>query len=83
VRVIQRPESRAITALRGRRVDHHLVVGDRGPRVLVPWQEQHGVAPAKALGEGPRGRELEDLDPAADATGLARRGAGMLRSPTR
>jgi len=83
VRVIQRPVSRAITALHGRRVDHHLVVGERGRRVLVPWQERHCVPPAKALGEGPRGRELADLDPATDAAVLARRSAGMLRSPTR
>lgn len=82
MRVIQRPGSRAITALRGRRVDHHLVVGERGRGVYVPWQEKQCVPP-KGLGEGRRGRELVDLDHAADATDLARRTACMLRSPTR
>ena len=83
MRVVQRSGSRARTALRCRRVDHHLVVGERGRGVLVPWQEQHCVPPAKALGEGPRGREFVGLDLAAEATEQARRGACMLRSPTR
>jgi hypothetical protein len=83
VRVIQRPGSRAITALRGRRVDHHPGVGERGRRVLVPWQEQHCVLPARALGEGPRGREFVGLDLATQATEQARRGACMPRSLAR
>ena len=83
MRVVQRSGSRARTALRCRRVDHHLVVVERGRGVLVPWQEQHCVPPAKALGEGPRGREFAGLDLAAEATEQARRGASMLRSATR
>ena len=83
MRVVQRPGSRARTALRCRRVDRHLVVSERGREVLVPWQEQHCVPPAKALGEGSRGREFAGLDLAAEATEQARRGACMLRSATR
>jgi hypothetical protein len=83
VRVVQRSWSQARTALRCRRVDHHLVVSERGRGLLVPWQEQHCVLPAKALGEGPRGREFAALDLAAEATEQARRGACMLWSPTR
>jgi hypothetical protein len=49
----------------------------------VPWQEQHCVRAAKALGEGPRGREFAGLDLAAEATEQARRGTCMLRSLTR
>jgi len=83
VRVVQRPGSWARTALRCRRADHHLMFSERGRGVLVPWQEQHCVPPAKALGEGPRGREFAGLDLAAEATEQARRGACMLRSATR
>ena len=80
---IQRPGSRTRTALHCRQVDRHLVVGQRGRGVLVPWQEQHCVLPAKALGEGPRGREFAGLDLATEITEQARRGACMLRSPMR
>jgi hypothetical protein len=83
MRVVQRPGSRDRTALRCRPVDHYLMVTERGRGVLVPWQEQHGVPPAMALGEGPRGREFAGLDLAAEATEQARRGASMPRSATR
>jgi hypothetical protein len=83
VRVLQRSGSRARTALRCRRVDRYLVVGERGRGVCVPWQEQHCVPPAKALGEGLGGREFAGLDLAAEATQQVRLGTSMLRSPTR
>ena len=83
MRLLQRSGSRARTAIRCRWVDRHLVVGERGRGVLVPWQEQHCVPPAKALGEGLRGREFAGLDLAAEATDELRCGACMLRSATR
>ena len=49
----------------------------------MSWQEQHSAPSAEPLGEGPHGRELAGLDLAAEATEQARRGARMLRSPTR
>jgi hypothetical protein len=79
VRVVQRSGSRA----RAARVDHHLVVGGLGQGVVVPREDKHGVLPAKALGEGPRGREFGGLGLAAEATDQVWRGACMLRSQTR
>ena len=49
----------------------------------MPWQEQHCVPPAKAVGEGSRGREFAGLDLAGEATEQIRRGDCMLRSSTR
>ena len=64
--------------------------------VTITWWSVNGVgeyschgrngtvsAPAKALGKGRRAREFVGLDLAAEATGQARRGARVLRSPTR
>jgi hypothetical protein len=82
VRVVHRSGSLARTALRCSRVDHHLVVGEWGRGVLVAGQEHHGVLPAKAPSEGPRGREFAGLDLGAEATEQARCGGCMLRSPT-
>jgi len=41
------------------------------------------VAPAKALGKGPRGCEFAGPDLATEITEQARRGACLLRSPMR
>ena len=83
MRVVQRSGRRSRTALHCRRIDHHLAVGERGRRVLVPWNEQRRVPPAKAPGEGPGGCEFASLDLAAEATEQARRGACRLRSLAR
>jgi hypothetical protein len=83
VRVIQRPRSRVGATLRCHRVDHHLMVGERGRGVLVLWREQHCVPPTKALGEGSRGCEFADPDLAVEATEPVRSGACILRSPTK
>ncbi len=73
MRAVQRSGSGIRTVWRCRCVDHHVVVREGGRGVFVPWQ-QHGVLPAKARGEGPRGRELAGLDLAIKATEQVGRG---------